>query len=204
VGTAPAAAADGATVAVTSSATSDSAGLRRIWPDVLEQVKQRSRRTHALLDHASITEVEGTLIRLGVSSAPIAKMISDDKNLSLLRDALISVVGGGWQIEVSPVASTPAGQPDVLPSAESPPAGDGERNGGGPARQPDAARPARPVRPARPLLGERAMPAEPPPEDYGVDEESDDREGHGGGSVDPEAAAMELLKSSLGARPMDS
>jgi DNA polymerase-3 subunit gamma/tau len=155
------------------------------------------------LDHASITEVEGTLIRLGVSSAPIAKMISDDKNLSLLRDALTSVVGGGWQVEVSPVASTPAGQPDVLSSTEASPS-DGGQPGDGPAEQPEGARSARPVRPTRPPVGERAIPAEPPPEDYGVDEESDAREGHGRGSVDPEAAAMELLKSSLGARPMDS
>ncbi|MGX7681478.1 DNA polymerase III subunit gamma and tau [Jatrophihabitans sp. DSM 45814] len=215
------------------SVTSDSAGLRRIWPEVLEEVKQRSRRAHALLDHATITEVDGTTIRLGVSSAPIAKMISDDKNLSVLREAIASVVGGGWQIEVSATAGiasqgldgshgataaagvangqTAGGTQDPGGSVQVQGRTDNGDNSVDPAAQratatePSDARPARPVRPTRPAkrtADERALPSEPPPEDYGVDEESDEREASGGS--DPEVAAMELLKNSLGARPMDS
>jgi DNA polymerase-3 subunit gamma/tau len=105
----------------------DSAGLRRVWPDVLEQVKTRSRRTRALLDNASVASVEGTAIRLVASSAPIAKMIGDESNLSVLRDALAAVVGGGWQIEVgTDSAPAPSGRAaasaDSARPAEPPPA----------------------------------------------------------------------------------
>ena len=46
----------------------DAAALRRLWPDVLEIVKQRSRRTRALLDNAQITgsrRVDGHARRAG-------------------------------------------------------------------------------------------------------------------------------------------
>jgi DNA polymerase-3 subunit gamma/tau len=88
----------------------DSAGLRRLWPSVLDKVRDRSRRTRALLDNASIATVEGTVIRLAATSAPIAKMIGDDSNLAVLRAALGDVVGGGWTIEVG-VDSGPVAEP---------------------------------------------------------------------------------------------
>lgn len=107
----------------------DSAGLRRLWPEVLDQVRARSRRTRALLDNASVASVDGTVIRLAASSAPIAKMIGDDSNLAVLREALSAVVGGGWTVEVGadggpPVASSPAGPSPATPppaAAPSPP-----------------------------------------------------------------------------------
>ncbi len=167
-------------------AAGDSAGLRRIWPDVLEQVKSRSRRTHALLDHASISEVKDTLITLSVTSAPIAKMISDDSNLSVLRDALTAVVGGGWRIEVTATAAAEQRPSLVEPEPVEPP----------PARE----RPTRPVR----AVPNAAPPGPPPAEDDGVDEAGDAVEGSGPGAMDPESAAMELLQSQLGARPIES
>ena len=71
----------------------DAAALRRLWPEVLEIVKLASRRTKALLDNAQITGASGELVTL---SAPVAlaRMISDDSNTSILRDALTKVVGG--------------------------------------------------------------------------------------------------------------
>ena len=84
-----------------ASGGTDSAGLRRLWPEVLDQVRARSRRTRALLDNAAVASVEGTVIRLSATSAPIAKMIGDDSNLSVLRESLAAVVGGGWTVEVS-------------------------------------------------------------------------------------------------------
>jgi DNA polymerase-3 subunit gamma/tau len=95
----------------------DSAGLRRLWPDVLDQVRARSRRTRALLDNASISTVDATVIKLAATSAAIAKMISDESNLSVLRDSLAAVIGGGWQIEVV-VDQGPAG---MAPAAAVPP-----------------------------------------------------------------------------------
>jgi DNA polymerase III subunit gamma/tau len=118
---APAAVPEPATAATTASASAaagtapDSAGLRRLWPEVLDQVRARSRRTRALLDNASVAAVDGSVIRLAASSAPIAKMIGDESNLSVLRESLAAVVGGGWTVEV-----TADGQPTSQPAAPSP------------------------------------------------------------------------------------
>ena len=72
------------------------------------------------------------MITLAATSAAIAKMISDESNLSVLRDSLTAVVGGGWQIEVG----IDAGPAAVQPAAS--------QHGTG------ASRPARPPRPRRP------------------------------------------------------
>ncbi|MEO6701644.1 MAG: DNA polymerase III subunit gamma and tau [Jatrophihabitantaceae bacterium] len=114
----PAAAVGPADPPAEPAAVADSAGLRRLWPDVLDQVRSRSRRTRALLDNASIATVDGTLIRLAATSAPIAKMIGDESNLSVLRDSLGAVVGGGWRIEIGV---------DTGPSPTSPPPSTGPR-----------------------------------------------------------------------------
>jgi DNA polymerase III subunit gamma/tau len=106
-----------ATLTTASAAVSDSAGLRRLWPDVLDQVRSRSRRTKALLDNVSVAAVEGTVIKLAATSPPIAKMISDPSNLSVLQDSLAAVIGDGWQIEVE-VDQGPAG---LAPAAALPP-----------------------------------------------------------------------------------
>src|SRR5581483_1849717 len=71
----------------------DSAALRRLWPEVLDVVKQGSRRTRALLDNAQITEVAGERVTLSAPTA-LAKMISEDSNTAALRTALTKVVGG--------------------------------------------------------------------------------------------------------------
>ncbi len=114
----------------------DSAGLRRLWPEVLDQVRGRSRRTRALLDNASIATVDGTVITLAATSAPIAKMLSDEGNLSVLRESLAAVIGGGWQIAVvvdhGPVGMAPAaavpptnGKPTPNPTPPAPADDDG-------------------------------------------------------------------------------
>ena len=182
----------------------DSAGFRRVWPDVLQQVKARSRRTRALLDNAAVATVEGTLIRLSTTSAPIAKMITDESNLSVLREALGVVVGGGWQIEISAEGT-------AAPQLEEPPS-DPEPQG---SRRPTSDRPAsdrpasdRPAsdRPAgnRPASDRPAgnRPAGNRPASDGVDEDADAAEGSERGA-DPEAAAIALLQSSLGARSLE-
>ena len=62
----------------------DAAALRRLWPEVLEIVKQASRRTRALLDNAQITDGGGELVTLAAPRA-LARMIAEDSNTSVLR-----------------------------------------------------------------------------------------------------------------------
>ncbi len=162
------------------AAQPDSAGLRRLWPEVLDQVRARSRRTRALLDNASIASVDGTVIRLAASSAPIAKMIGDDSNLVVLREALTALVGGGWTVEVGTDGGSSAGTAGAQGSA-------GTNSGGAtstPAREPAAS---------------------PPPMDEAgeVDEETDAVSDAGPSGGDAEAAAIALLQSGLGARPVE-
>jgi DNA polymerase-3 subunit gamma/tau len=94
----------------------DTAALRRLWPEVLDVVRQASRRTRALLDNAQIIEMSGDQVRLSAPAA-LAKMIAEDSNTSALRAALTKVVGGKWKIAVSGAPSaagpeTAAAEPD--------------------------------------------------------------------------------------------
>ncbi|MDP9118283.1 MAG: DNA polymerase III subunit gamma and tau [Actinomycetota bacterium] len=82
----------------------DAAALRRLWPEILEMVKQASRTTRALLDNAQIVGAAGELVTLG-APAKLARMIAEERNTSVLRDALIKVVGGAWRIEVEPTTA---------------------------------------------------------------------------------------------------
>jgi DNA polymerase-3 subunit gamma/tau len=86
----------------------DASALRRLWPEVLEVVKQSSRRTRALLDNAQITAVSGELVTLAAPGA-LAKMIAEESNTSVLRAALTKVVGGDWKIGVDGAAAAAPG-----------------------------------------------------------------------------------------------
>jgi DNA polymerase-3 subunit gamma/tau len=85
----------------------DAAALRRLWPEILDIVKQSSRRTRALLDNAQISGAAGEVITLAAPSA-LARMIAEDSNTSVLRAALTKAVGGSWRIEVEPGGAAPA------------------------------------------------------------------------------------------------
>jgi DNA polymerase-3 subunit gamma/tau len=106
-----------------SSDALDAPALRRLWPDALDVVKQSSRRTRALLDNAQITSVVGDLITLAAPSA-LAKMIAEDSNTSVLREALNKVVGGSWRVTVDPAgagAASPARPAQPAAAVPAPP-----------------------------------------------------------------------------------
>lgn len=86
--------------------TVDAAGVRRIWPEVMEWVKQRSKRSHALLMNATASAVEADTLVLSLSSAPLARMLSEDSNVETIRAALYDVLGLDWKIRC--VVETPA------------------------------------------------------------------------------------------------
>ncbi len=94
----------------------DAAALRRLWPDVLEIVKQRSRTTKALLDNAQVTGSDGSTITLAAPAA-LAKMIAEDRNTAVLQDALTQEIGGTWQVAVEIAAGAPEPLPGTRPQA---------------------------------------------------------------------------------------
>jgi len=134
----------------------DAAAIRRLWPEVLDIVKQASRRTRALLDNAQVASLDGNQLMLSATTAPLVKMIGDESNTELLRSALASVVGGTWRVTVE-LAGSPAADP---------------------------------------------TPHEPQPEPDPRDDSGPANPGNSA-AVDPEADALSLLQSTLGARPLD-
>jgi DNA polymerase-3 subunit gamma/tau len=77
----------------------DASALRAIWPEALEHVKQASKTTWAMLDGAQITATDGEAVTLAVPPS-LARRIAEDRNTSLVSDALTKVVGGTWRVTV--------------------------------------------------------------------------------------------------------
>ena len=97
-----------------SVSTMDIAGLRRIWPDVIENVKKRRRLTWSLLSaSAQILGVDETNITIGIVNAGARDSFVRSESDEILRQAFIEVVGLDRKIEVTvdpsvDTTSTPA------------------------------------------------------------------------------------------------
>jgi DNA polymerase III subunit gamma/tau len=78
----------------------DAAAVRRVWPEVLEVIKGRQRRTHALLHSAVVSTVDGNTLVLAMSTAPLARLLSDGNNTDHIRAALREILGVDWRIKV--------------------------------------------------------------------------------------------------------
>ena len=97
----------------TTVSTMDIAGLRRIWPDVIENVKKRRRLTWSLLSaSAQILGVDDTNITIGIVNVGARDSFVRSESDEILRQAFIEVVGLDRKIEcvVDPSVnpSTPA------------------------------------------------------------------------------------------------
>ena len=147
----------------------DAAAVRQMWPTVREKVRQRSRSTEAMLAAAIVRTVEGDTLVLAHPSAPLAKRLTEQHNLDVIREALKDSLGVDWRVrcEVGGGAPTPASEP--LP----------------PGPQPD------------PVDVQRAE------EDELIAEAVRDNGADAPPRRDPEEAALELLKTELGARPIE-
>jgi DNA polymerase-3 subunit gamma/tau len=91
----------------------DIAGLRRLWPDVIENVKKRRRLTWSLLSaSAHILGVDDKNITIGIANAGARDSFVRSESDEILRQAFIEVVGLDCKIEVvvdpSVTPNTPA------------------------------------------------------------------------------------------------
>jgi DNA polymerase-3 subunit gamma/tau len=96
-----------------SVSTMDIAGLRRLWPDVIENVKKRRRLTWSLLSaSAHILGVDDKNITVGIANAGARDSFVRSESDEILRQAFIEVVGLDRKIEVvvdpSVTPNTPA------------------------------------------------------------------------------------------------
>jgi DNA polymerase-3 subunit gamma/tau len=156
------------------------ADVRRMWPELLAVVKRHKRTTEALLKNAQVHELRTGVLTLSTASPALARRIGDDLNRDVLREALNELLGVRWKVEAVVEGGGQAatsGRP------------------GGPSGGPDVARQAAEAAEAaeaREIVAQRAAEAS-----AGV--QVDDSP-----AVDPEQAALSLLRAQLGARPIDS
>ncbi|MEY2709728.1 MAG: hypothetical protein RL031_601, partial [Actinomycetota bacterium] len=81
--------------------TFDIAGLRRLWPDVIENVKKRRRLTWSLLSaSAQIVAIDEKLITIGIVNAGARDSFVRSESDEILRQAFIEIVGIDRKIEV--------------------------------------------------------------------------------------------------------
>jgi DNA polymerase-3 subunit gamma/tau len=86
---------------VASNKPMDIAGLRRLWPDVIENVKKRRRLTWSLLSaSAQIIAVDDKLITIGIVNAGARDSFVRSESDEILRQAFIEIVGIDRKIEV--------------------------------------------------------------------------------------------------------
>jgi DNA polymerase-3 subunit gamma/tau len=82
--------------------TMDVAGLRRLWPDVIENVKKRRRLTWSLLSaSAQILGVDDKNITIGIVNPGARDSFIRSESDEILRQAFIEVVGLDRRIEVT-------------------------------------------------------------------------------------------------------
>ena len=97
----PESAAPEKTVAVASNSAIDVTGLRRIWPDVIEEVKKKRRLTWSLLSSsANIISMDDKSITIGIVNPGARDSFLRSESDVILRQAFIDVVGVDKKIEV--------------------------------------------------------------------------------------------------------
>jgi len=183
----------------------DAAAVRRVWPEVLSEAKERKKRTAALLVSATVRAVEDDMLVLSIGTAPLARLLSEQSNTEVIGDSLHAVLGVRWRIrcEHGDASAAPARAAD-------------------PARAPVVSQPGAPSRPVRQPLTRQPptrrsalddgvpLPPEPsdeeaPPEDEEavIAKVAADASAEPVARRDPEEVAIELLTSQLGARAID-
>jgi DNA polymerase-3 subunit gamma/tau len=76
--------------------------VRRIWPDLLEQVKKMRRFTWILLSqNAQVIGVDATSLTVGFKTAGARDSFVGGGSEEILRQAAIDMIGADWKIEVA-------------------------------------------------------------------------------------------------------
>ena len=87
--------------AVASNSAIDVTGLRRIWPDVIEEVKKKRRLTWSLLSaSAHIVSMDDKSITIGIVNPGARDSFLRSESDVILRQAFVDVVGVDKKIEV--------------------------------------------------------------------------------------------------------
>ncbi|GAA2933656.1 DNA polymerase III subunit gamma/tau [Streptomyces mexicanus] len=140
---------------------------RQLWPDILEEVKQRRKVTWIMLDqYAHVAGFDGTTLQLGFAGAGPRDSFVSNGSEDVLRQALTERFHVQWKIEaiVAPAgggsAPQPAGGPGPRPGSggSSGYGGGGYGGGHGVGGTPTQPAPAQPV-PAAPSPAQPSSPS---------------------------------------------
>jgi DNA polymerase-3 subunit gamma/tau len=195
--------------------------VRRLWPDILEQTKNRRRLAWMVLSqHAHVVDVDATRLTVGFANAGARDSFVNGGCDEILRQASIDVVGMDWRVESivdpsgaaaqAPVVrqsatdatapavaaaeqSAPDGPPDWVTGGAAPAAEAPGEPGHAPAAPPVSAAPAREA-----LQAARAGGATEPSAPVRSADDDVDRD-----DPDAESAALDtesLLSQTLGAK----
>ena len=110
------------------------ADVRRLWPEVLEEIKGKRRFTWILLSqNAQVIDLSDKTLVLGMTNAGARDSFTRGGNEDILTDALVQVLGAELRIEaivdpganpgggaISPAGPPPASQPPAAQSPASP------------------------------------------------------------------------------------
>jgi DNA polymerase-3 subunit gamma/tau len=186
----------------------DATALRQVWPELLREVGQRSKPAYTLLSNATVQAVEGNTVVLAMPTAGLARQLGQESRTEVIRAALQHLIGGDWAVRcvhADPTGPGAATAPTAAIRQRPAPARSSQQRSAGPPQRREP--PRRPVAPVDdvPPPPEPPDPDEPPPdEDPGVPPEpSADFEPDGPIAVQPQEAAIKLLTTQLGARPVD-
>jgi len=184
--------------------------VRRLWPDILEQTKNRRRLAWMVLSqHAHVVDVDGVRLTVGFANAGARDSFVNGGCDEILRQAAIDVVGMDWRVESIVDPSGAAAEAPVVRQAATdsrPSSAPAQEAPGGPPDWVSGAAPAAPpaappvsAAPAREALeaARSGGPAEPAAPVRSADDDVDpDDPDADSGAIDTES----LLSQTLGAR----
>ncbi|MFT4086420.1 MAG: DNA polymerase III subunit gamma and tau [Gordonia sp. (in: high G+C Gram-positive bacteria)] len=173
------------------------------WPDIRAAVREQRKAFEPMLSAAFVRNVEGASIQIGHPHRALVERMSLPQSAAVLDNAVQQVFGAGHRVQVvhaQPAAPGAAGRPESA-KAE---------------RRQTYTRPSRPqpegqggsAAESQPEPEEPWQAPEPRPDEDLTDDERDEmvaqaQTGKPDERLDPTHVALELLKSELGARPVE-
>lgn len=183
----------------------DFATVQRLWPDIVEAVKQKSRATWmVIMSGVQPVSLEGKVLTLGFDAEGRRLGFVNGARDTVLREVFKERMGVDWRIDTVLGAAPPA--PPAPPGGQGPNGGFGGAAAPNPAAQQQPRPSARPPAP-RPEAAPEPPPPPPPPEEpppppepVPVDE-SDEVDPEGDADADgteAEMSGMALIQRELG------
>ena len=105
-------------VAAPTPGEPDAAAVRSMWSTVREKVRDRSKPLYAMLDAAIVRAVDGDTLVLTHPSAPLAKRLTEQHNVDVIRDALKDALGVNWRVRCEVGAGQDPAPPNPPPAPE--------------------------------------------------------------------------------------